>query len=372
VSTADKSKCFETFISLGYGQEIEINDSNQSFLSALSVELCNSELFLLSGNQLLATEMTNNNAVLRLLTKMSIHVNCEEEMTFIASNFHKIWRTSKTDLSHLDLCVLERILSDQQLCIESEDSLFDFLAEIGLEECLSLVEYVQLEYLSTERIRLLTTAITEQKIHVSFGLLKSVCNRAALPVDASALTVKSGRYPESPIGEIVTLGLRTSSPLSGIICYLTEKYGGNVADKKIVAVSSNSVHPGSYDAKNAADLTADNYWHNKYEEDSWICYDFKNLRVRPTHYSIRSRCDEGVNGSHFRTWITETSVDGTNWTTIDEHRDYDGLNGQNVIRTFAVRTCDYCRMIRIRHQGATWKSFCVAISSFEIFGDLKE
>jgi hypothetical protein len=134
-------------------------------------------------------------------------------------------------------------LSDKQLCIENGDLLFDLLAEFGLEKCVGLVEFVRLEYLSAERIRLLMTRITEQRIHVSFGLLKGICNRAAIPVGVSALTIESGRHPGSHRDRIMKLGSKISSPLSGIICYLTEKYGGNVADRRVVAVSSNSIHP---------------------------------------------------------------------------------------------------------------------------------
>ena len=62
---------------------------------------------------------------------------------------------------------------------------------------------------------------------------------------------------------------------SGIIHHLTETCGGNVHDKGIVEVTASS----------ASEL--DNL--ENYQQNSWLKYDFKEKKIHPTKYSIRSR-----------------------------------------------------------------------------------
>jgi hypothetical protein len=58
----------------------------------------------------------------------------------------------------------------------------------------------------------------------------------------------------------------SSSPLSGIISYLTTKHGGNVSDKNIMTIKASGVFSGC-SAKNAADLTANSFWHSNNEDN---------------------------------------------------------------------------------------------------------
>jgi E3 ubiquitin-protein ligase HECTD1 len=128
-------------------------------------------------------------------------------------------------------------------------------------------------------------------------------------------------------------------------------------------------------AKNAADLNCDSYWYSYNENNSWLCYDFKDMQIKPTHYSIRSRYNGGSDDRYLKNWIVEVSKDGLTWTTIDERRNNSDLKGANLTRTFTVSPCDYCRFIRVKHQGYSWQSsnyYYFVISSFEIFGDLRE
>jgi hypothetical protein len=107
----------------------------------------------------------------------------------------------------------------------------------------------------------------------------------------------------------------------------------------------------------------------------WICYDFKERTIVPTHYSLRSASRDygGVGGSHLKSWLIETSMNESNWTVVDERRDNADLNDQNVTRAFAVSVSQQCRFIRLVMLGknhAGW--YGLRISSFEIFGSLIE
>jgi hypothetical protein len=56
------------------------------------------------------------------------------------------------------------------------------------------------------------------------------------------------------------------------------------------------------------DIQISDYFHTKDAANSWICYDFKDIQIKVTHYSIRSRRDG--DGDHLRFWTLKGSKDG--------------------------------------------------------------
>ena len=91
-----------------------------------------------------------------------------------------------------------------------------------------------------------------------------------------------------------------------------------------------------YPAKNAADLETGSEFcsaHRKKKEDiphtrnNWICYDFKERRMVPTHYTIRTN-HWGTGRFHLKSWLVETSADGENWREVAREED----NKQLILR----------------------------------------
>jgi hypothetical protein len=182
----------------------------------------------------------------------------------------------------------------------------------------------------------------------------------------------------------------------GIIAHLTRECGGNVHDRNVVNVTSGSFekvtwgpnpylgavnnHP-SFAAKNVADLETDLFFHSAYrkeEEDiphtrnNWICYDFKERRIVPTHYTIRTN-DGGSGSSHLKSWLVETSTDGKNWREVAHEEDNKQLKGSRFTPTFAVAGGEECRFIRLVNIGRNHLgSDSLRISAWEIFGNLTE
>jgi uncharacterized coiled-coil protein SlyX len=103
--------------------------------------------------------------------------------------------------------------------------------------------------------------------------------------------------------------LKAAKSLDGVISYLTRKHRGNVHDKGIVTITSKS---GS-SLGNVADLTSDSDFCSKDEPCQWICWDFHEMRVRPSHYTII--------GYWLRSWVVDSSLDGGAWTEIDRKTD---------------------------------------------------
>jgi hypothetical protein len=182
----------------------------------------------------------------------------------------------------------------------------------------------------------------------------------------------------------------------GIIAHLTRECGGNVHDRNVVDVTSGSFeketiranwHSGVFDndpdyaAKNVADLESDSYFGSAYRNSSkdiphtrnnWICYDFKERKIVPTHYAIRTyNCHPG--GDHLKSWLIETSVDGENWREVAREEDNKQLNGTYFTATFAVAGGEECRFIRLVNIGRNHRgNDCLRISGWEIFGNLIE
>jgi hypothetical protein len=155
----------------------------------------------------------------------------------------------------------------------------------------------------------------------------------------------------------------------GIISYLTRKHGGNVHDKGIVTITSKSVYPDC-PVRNVADLTNDDtLFRSQDEPGQWICWDFHELRVWPTHYTIRS--------GTLKSWVIESSLDFMNWTEIDRKTDNTdlkaGLFDSSRIASFAISNSAECRFIRLTQTGRSHTNYTIlTIRTFEIFGTLLE
>jgi hypothetical protein len=86
------------------------------------------------------------------------------------------------------------------------------------------------------------------------------------------------RFPISPTSD---------GSKEGIISDLTPKHGWSVADRGIVAVSSSSSLP-SFIARHALDFRPKTYFQSDDPQNQWLCHDFKDRKVEPTHYSIHA------------------------------------------------------------------------------------
>ena len=185
-----------------------------------------------------------------------------------------------------------------------------------------------------------------------------------------------GRAKPVPPREFVYDQVR---PLEGIIAHLTREGGGNVYYKGIVSVTASSVYDNNrsrYNPKNVFDLGTDSAYISKNEKDSWICCDFKDRRVIPTSYSMRSYFG-GPGACHLKSWLLEGSKDGTenSWKEIDRRDNNSDMNTKHVTRNFKISRVpsEGFRFIRLKQTGKNhYGDHCLSLTSFEIFGTLRE
>jgi hypothetical protein len=160
----------------------------------------------------------------------------------------------------------------------------------------------------------------------------------AITTTTTSLPSLNRPTPQKSQGE-VDIPMGYDDNLDGIISYLTKKHGGNVHQMGLVTITSKSVYSDDpeYALRNIADLTAGSGFFSKNEPGQWVCWDFGEMRVHLTHYTISS-------GEFLRSWVVEGS-DGTssNWKEIDWK-----LNQSNVLRrSFAVSNPAGFRFIRL-------------------------
>jgi hypothetical protein len=221
------------------------------------------------------------------------------------------------------------------------------------------------------------------------GELKDLLNKLAVkqfPPSMKKVTVTNVYYADKRKIEI--------DVPDWMIAHLTRECGGNVHDRHVVDVTCGSFekeihganpHSGAYDnksewaAKNAADLETDSYFYSAYRygyiphtRNNWICYNFKERRIVPTHYTIRTNRD-GPGNPHLKSWLVETSVDGEVWREVAREEDNKQLNGKYFTGTFAVADGGECRFIRLVNIGRNHdRDDCLHICAWEIFGSLVE
>jgi hypothetical protein len=157
----------------------------------------------------------------------------------------------------------------------------------------------------------------------------------------------------------------TSDPLIGIISHLTAKCGGNVHHKGVVTVTTNG---SDRNPDAVVDIWTDSYDYLPARENLWICWNFKALRIEPTHYTLRTN-NYSPNSSHLKSWVIKGSENAASWTEIDQRENNGDLNAPLAMKAFAVARSGSFRRIRLRqigpnHQGNKGLSH----TGFEVFG----
>jgi hypothetical protein len=219
---------------------------------------------------------------------------------------------------------------------------------------------------SSERIRLIPVRVPNGLAsEPSPGIAKSATPPSPTPA-------KSLSKPEFP--------MQAPGSLERIISYLTKKHGGNVHEKGIVTITSKSIRAvpkhlsrRAYAPTNVADLTSNHCFDSNDEPGQWVCWDFREMRVRPTHYIITA--------PWLKSWVVEGSLDGKRWTEIDRQTNNQDFKELRNTASFAVSKSAECRFIRLtqtdkRHDKLVDKRRCnddyLVLRAVEFFGTLSE
>jgi hypothetical protein len=358
----DEKRIFEHLEKLMKGFAIEPTESDVCGLLEVGNFLGNEELL----NKFIINEgpIDKSTVCSRLRRKSSAGLSVENEIEFAASHFYEL---DFEELKEIDVSLLERIVSSESLHLTNEDSLLDFICRLHCECQVVVLRYLRSEYLSCEKMEIFLGLLSFDS-NLDPLIWLSLRRRLLLPVSVHHsdrhLAVALNSDAES--ANKIEFPLKQTNSEQRIISYLTKKHGGNVHTKGVVTITSKSLYADqTWNAvKNVVDLGSGLCFVSKHEPDQWICWDFHDMRIRPTPYEI--------NTYRLKSWVVEGSLDGENWTEIDLQTDNQDFKCWNKV-SFVVSNPVESRFIRLtptdeNHYGGDHLYLC----SVEFIGTLSE
>lgn len=236
------------------------------------------------------------------------------------------------------------------------------------------IDKMKAEYEQTQSTNMKEIASLKQENEEYKQLNKVLKQQIAEKKNSTPIQRQPLNEEESKGSKIKVFSYKEGKDFNGIINYLTSKTGKNIHDSQTIEVTSNSIYSNEHHPKNLLDLNDNNdYWSKVKDQNAWICFDFKDMKIEISNYSIKSgNCKDSNN---IKNWVIEISDDGNNWIQIDQHSNYTGLNGYRIIKTFSVSRKSFSRYCRFRHNGEYYGCYfsnTIIIRSIEFYGRLQE
>lgn len=379
---------FSLFEKLSQGESISISKEQSKQLQIISILLKNIELFN-KINELFKMNTNEENfesqvEFVTFLEENPYMIDMSEQsnsIKYIASHLYSI---DKNKVIKLPKNVFYLIVKNKFLMIENEDSLLELINEFfdkntkldknDIEPKLSIIDFyeeIDFDFLSEDKFKEFIENFDPNEITTSLWLKLKRCFYVNKNLPKENI---GNRY--NPVGTKFEYDGQNQNAFKGIICHLTKECGGNVDDKGVVKVTASSIFCNSSIAKYAVDLNdCTHYFETNNIENSWLQYDFKNQKVHPTHYTIRTRHDGGKGNNHPKKWDIEGSNDGNKWITLDSRQDITCLDDKNAIHTFDIQSSqqnnEFYQFLRIRFTGLnTANNNYTALSALEYFGTI--
>lgn len=230
----------------------------------------------------------------------------------------------------------------------------------------------QLENVSNEQLELFINNFNIE--HMTIGTWKSISKRLFQAQNFNRMKknkiFKEICYPKN------------SNELKGIIGYFRSIYS-NIEEKIKITSSSYPANNNNNlnDLNNLLYIERKNHgFYTDNQQNSWFCFEFKNHRIIPTGYTIRSyHADKG--STHPKKWFIEVSNDSKNFEVIDEQDIGDELNGSYIVKSFPISNEKInlekgFKFIRIRQDGVNCCGYLqhvkhiLHISSIEFYGKI--
>jgi hypothetical protein len=257
------------------------------------------------------------------------------------------------------------ILSHQTLKLKTEDSLYEFIkTQLFCDSDYSvLLEFIRFENLSSESFQDFIKLISNSFDFLTFQIWSSFVHCLTF---AHCCDLNRDRYS----CVIQSFMLRSGFPFDGILSFLTGECGGNVHNKDTIEVSASGICWSDSPLSVVVDFKSNSRgFATTNVTNSWIRIDFRKYRIKPTHYSIRSRTDGDSN--HLRSWVVEGSNKRENWVNLDVRENNCDLTGSGAVQTFVIGNPGEFMIIQIRQTGANSSgNHYVFVKSIEFFGAL--
>lgn len=368
ITTENKGN-FSHILELDNFEEKEISDEEIPFIFEIIEKL---EIESIEFNK---QKESNDLTIENCISVLKFHLKCqqifssqiEQEIEFISNNFHEIVEyQSEKLINNIDINIIERIINNENLCIEEEDQLINFINQLYLNDQnnSNFYEYVLFQNVSINKISEFLSIFDLNDINIE--IWKSISKRLKEEVNVSEITSfdRYKKYNKQFVFDI-------NNQFQGIINYLRMLSNDEIETE--IQVTSSSVLSEEYVPSNT--IVFDDpkkHFFSANVSNSWICFNFLNHQIIPSTYTIMSG-PYSQNDGHQKSWVIECSNDEDDWTIVDEQQDCSFLNDYNAVHTFNIskKVNKPFKFIRLRQTGLTTSGTNLLIlSAFEVYGEL--
>ena len=365
-------KDFNRIIEYGEMKPINVKEEEEEYFQNVLKELGNFEEFVQFSKKFQG-DLSFENAIERLKTKQEFNINFDEEISYISTNFHDIYNTYPETILKLDIDIIERIISNDQIRLCNEEELFDIIFKLYQEskEYSTLFSYVTFINLSRESIVKFREYFDINDINKC--IWESICYRLEQDISNESKEAYEKSHQEFLMNRYLYKREETiiqnfpEQHHENIIQYLSERYHGNVHTKGIVHISASSIVD---DVQNVVEQNDHKYFSSEDKTGSWIQFDFKERKILLDHYTIKNK---HFGKEHLKSWILEVSNDGKNYEIIDRQKNCELLHGPLKSGTFKVSQTTPQRYIRLKQTGQNWFGFnTLYINQIEFSGNIYE
>ena len=165
----------------------------------------------------------------------------------------------------------------------------------------------------------------------------------------------------------------SDDPFNGILMHLNKKTNGNIQMNHTIDITSSNLSCGKYET--LVDFENINGHTHISGNPKWLQFDLKGIKAQINSYLIKSaHTDEDSHSIYYlKNWKIEISLDGNEWTTIDEKSNDSYLNGNYQMHLYELNQLSKpFRYIRIISNGGNWNHEDFTIGKFELFGNIIE
>lgn len=295
----------------------------------------------------------------------------QEDISFFISHFHELQEEFLSKIKEgnfdIDLCVIDEVLRDPKLELETEDELFEFVSDLyELDVKYSILyEYVEFVNVSCPCMKKFVEKFDFNDLDIRTW--SSITNRLVQEIKKDESFKSRHEYLSPPF--LIKIEPKNNE-FDGIFNYLQTH--GNIKNELAITYSS-SVGNDSFGLLQYEDKN--NFFETQNSPNSWICFEFKNHQVIPSDYIIRSY-KGGEDYNHPKAWKIEGSTDKQKWIPLDSQTNNDEFKkGVSHVHLFHISNNEHnnepFKYLRLQQTGQNWNNnHYLLLNSIEFYGKI--
>ncbi|KAK8847913.1 hypothetical protein M9Y10_018961 [Tritrichomonas musculus] len=356
---------FSHFINLQAFNVENISANELPFISEVLEILGNDSINFIEEEK---TEITIDNVFSLIKKHQKNDKFYNDEIEFISSHFYLLYETQAEELESLSIDALTDIIGSKKIQLKDEDQLLHFINKMYLKSSTFSVLYEKVVYSNLSNKAMSDFIDVYDVNEMTTEMWRALSERLK---QGEKLNANKGRYKKQEIN----VPFSEKSEFSGIISYLRNESSSKLENKVVITSSSIYHNEAKFNPKNVTFYDDKEKWFcSQDDKNSWICFDFKEHRVCPSYYTLKS-ANWGPNNGHPKNWVIEGSADNSSWRLLDEQSNCCILNGREIVHSFKIKNFDSnseFNYIRMRQTGPNWcGDDYLGFKSFEIYGVLK-